>query len=86
MTTDNTPASGAPSPAEPAVTPVHVPMVRIVEVGMLCWLVALLIVMLVPALHTGDKAWWPWCCVAGFGLGVIGLLYLRRGRGNAVDA
>ncbi|MGN6752660.1 MAG: DUF2530 domain-containing protein [Intrasporangium sp.] len=85
MTTDETPTSGPPSPAED-LTPVHVPMVRIVEVGMLCWLVALFVVMLVPALHTGDKAWWPWCCVAGFGLGGIGLTYVRRGRGNAADA
>ena len=85
MTNDETRASDLHSP-DVDLTPVHVPMVRIVEVGMLCWLVALLVVMLVPALHTGDKSWWPWCCVAGFLLGGVGLASLRRGRGNAADA
>lgn len=92
MTTDDeTPPGGATQPdeglaAEGLATPLHVPMVRIVEVGMLGWLVALCVVMLVPAWHVGDRAWWPWCCVAGFGLGLIGLAYVRRGRGNAADA
>ena len=85
MTTDEPATSSATSHAVD-LTPVHVPMVRIVQVGMLGWLVALVIILLVPALHSGDKSWWPWCCVAGFGLGGIGLAYLRRGRGNAADA
>jgi hypothetical protein len=37
-------------------------------------------------LHAGDRDWWPWTCVAGMGLGAIGWVYLRRGRGNAKDA
>ncbi len=85
MTTDEH-RTGAPSASEDVITPVHVSMTRVVAVGMLCWLVALLVVMVVPAFHTGDTAWWPWCCIAGFGLGGIGLFYLKRGRGNAADA
>ena len=47
---------------------------------------ALLVVVLVPALHEGDRSWWPWCCVAGFALGLAGYAYVRRGRGNAAEA
>ncbi|MDN5798070.1 MAG: DUF2530 domain-containing protein [Intrasporangium sp.] len=86
MATDETRTSGAGAPDDDVVTPVHVRMTRIVEMGMLGWLVALVVVLLVPALHAGDRSWWPWCCVAGLGLGVVSLFYVRRGRGNAADA
>ena len=77
---------GRPEPVAPAVEPlrpVQVPMVRIVQVGTAAWLLALVVVLLVPALHEGERDWWPWCCVAGAGLGLLGWGYLRRGRGNA---
>jgi hypothetical protein len=61
-------------------------MVKIVGIGMVVWAVALVLTLAVPFLHQGDRWWWPWCCVAGIGLGVIGLTYLRGGRGNAADA
>lgn len=63
-----------------------VPMRRIVELGLLGWAIALLVILAVPALHTGERDWWPWCAVAGLVLGGIGYAYLRRGRGNAVGA
>ncbi|WP_347350910.1 DUF2530 domain-containing protein [Intrasporangium sp.] len=85
MATDET-RPGAARPDDDVVTPVHVPMVRVFQIGMLGWLVALIVVLVVPTLHTGDRSWWPWCCVTGLALGAIGLLYLRRGRGNAADA
>ena len=47
------------------------------------WLVALVVTLVVPALHEGDRDWWPWTCVAGLVLGAMGWAYLRRGRGNA---
>ena len=75
----------APAPAD-ELRPLPVPMRRIVEVGILVWVVALGVVLVVPALHTGDRDWWPWTCVAGIVLGGIGWGYLRRGRGNARDA
>jgi Protein of unknown function (DUF2530) len=53
---------------------------------MALWAVALVVTLLVPSLHDGDRSWWPWCCVAGLGLGLIGYAYLRRGRGNAAEA
>lgn len=68
------------------IAPIHVPMLRIVEAGIACWVVALVVTLVVPALHEGDRAWWPWACVAGVALGAVGWLYVRRGRGNAIDA
>jgi hypothetical protein len=61
-------------------------MLRIVEVGIALWVVALVVTLVVPALHEGGRDWWPWACVAGIVLGGIGWAYVRRGRGNARDA
>jgi uncharacterized protein DUF2530 len=71
---------------EKALEPLPVPMPRILEVGLGIWVVALLVTSLMPALHEGPRFWWPWCCVAGLALGLIGYAYVRRGRGNAADA
>ena len=68
------------------IQPLHVPMLRIIEVGLVAWVVALVVMLVVPALHEGDRDWWPWTCVAGFVLGCLGWAYVRRGRGNARDA
>ena len=68
------------------IEPLHVPMLRIIEVGLAVWVVALVVTLVVPALHQGDRDWWPWTCVAGFVLGCLGWAYVRRGRGNARDA
>ena len=79
--------SPARAPQHPPVTePLRVDSVPIVVGGIAVWALALLVTLLVPALHTGDRADWPWICVAGLVLGVIGLLYVRRGRGNAAGA
>ena len=75
-----------PPPVEEVLTPVHVPMLRVVEAGMVAWALALAVMLLVPALHEGTRDWWPWVCVSGIGLGGIGWVYLRRGRGNAAEA
>ena len=53
---------------------------------MALWGLALLVSLLLPALHQGDKQWWPWTCVAGLAGGGLALLYIRRGRGNAEGA
>lgn len=66
--------------------PLTLPMLRIVAGGVLAWLLALLVTLAVPSLRTGERSWWPWCCIAGAALGGIGWAYLRRGRGNAADA
>ena len=64
----------------------QVPTQRIIAVGLALWVVAFVVTLVVPALHEGNRSWWPWGCVAGFVLGSIGFLYVRRGRGNAHDA
>lgn len=69
-----------------AIEALQVPTQRIIAIGLALWAVALLATLVVPALHEGDRDWWPWACVAGFVLGSIGFLYVRRGRGNAHDA
>lgn len=69
-----------------ALEALHVPTQRIIAFGLVLWAIALLATLLVPALHEGDRDWWPWTCVAGLVLGTVGLLYVRRGRGNAHDA
>mgnify|MGYP003376373324 CR=1 FL=1 len=74
-----------PTPREP-LRPVPVPTRRIIEVGLIGWMIALVVILAVPALHTGERSWWPWCAVAGLGLGLLGYGYLRRGRGNASGA
>ena len=74
------------SPDGPPIAPLAVPTVRIVRAGLACWVVALAVTLLVPALRTGERDWWPWACVAGLLLGGLGYAYVRRGRGNASDA
>ena len=59
------------------------PMLRI---GIALWAVALVVSLLVPALHEVGRQWWPWACVAGIVGGTLALLYIRRGRGNAAMA
>ncbi len=86
-----------PTPEEPrrATTPlgesapVEAPSLStrtIVVVGIAVWAVALVVTLVVPALHTGDRSWWPWTCVTGIGLGLFAGWYVRRGRGNAAGA
>ncbi|OPZ56797.1 MAG: hypothetical protein BWY91_00071 [bacterium ADurb.BinA028] len=76
-----------PSPESRApLRPLAVPMRRIVEWGLAGWGLALVVTLVAPGLHTGERAWWPWCAVAGLVLGGIGHAYLRRGRGNAAGA
>ncbi len=75
-----------PTPARDRLEPIAVPTRRIVEAGLALWVLALVVVVAVPALHEGDRSWWPWACVSGILLGLVGYTYLRRGRGNAAGA
>jgi membrane protease YdiL (CAAX protease family) len=72
------------SPEEPE--PLAVDTARVLEIGIALWGVALVVSLLVTALHQGGRHWWPWACVAGIVGGGIALLYVRRGRGNAAAA
>ncbi|MBB3042072.1 MULTISPECIES: DUF2530 domain-containing protein [Nocardioides] len=63
------------------VEPMDVDGVRTVEVGSALWLVAF--VALLPfygRLEESGRLWWLWTCMAGLGLGLIGLEYCRRRR------
>lgn len=94
MREDSGPSSGD-RPETPSATPqpgtgeefeyppMPVRTATVIKIGMAAWAVALVVTLAVPALHTGDRSWWPWTCVAGLTLGAIGYLYVRRGRGNA---
>ena len=63
------------------VEPMDLDGVRTMTVGTIVWAVA--IVALLPFLGTLEdegRTWWLWTCVAGFGLGLIGVEYCRRRR------
>lgn len=75
-------AADAPA-SPPPLEPLHVDVVRIVAVGTALWLAALVLTLVVPGLHRGGRDWWPWAALSGALLGLLGVVYLRRGRGNA---
>ena len=61
------------------VEPLDVDGVRTVEVGVALWVVGF--VALLPfygRLERDGHTWWLWTCLAGFGLGLCGLEYVRR--------
>jgi hypothetical protein len=63
------------------VAPLDVDGVRAVEIGTILWLVAF--VGMLPfygRLKEDGHAWWLWTCLAGFGLGALGVEYCRRRR------
>ena len=72
------------SPQEPE--PIAIDTIKVIEIGIALWVVALGVIMLVPALHLGDRHWWPWACVSGIVGGGLASWYVRRGRGNAAAA
>ena len=75
-------ALGTPAPVEPLVVPARL----IVAVGTGLWVVALVVTLVVPALHTGERSWWPWTCVTGIVLGAIAWWYVGRGHPDAARA
>ena len=79
-------AASEQGPAQEPLRPLDVPTGRIILAGLGAWVVALAVVLAVPALHEGDRSWWPWACISGIALGTLGYAYLRRGRGNAAGA
>ncbi len=63
------------------VEPLDVDGVRTVQVGTAIFFLGF--VALVPfygALADAGRAWWLWACLAGVGLGLVGLEYCRRRR------
>ncbi|MEO6791583.1 MAG: DUF2530 domain-containing protein [Ornithinibacter sp.] len=80
--------TGATTPFGPSapVSSVTLSATSIAVVGTALWVLALVVTLIVPALHSGERSWWPWACVTGIGLGIFAFTYVRRGRGNAVGA
>lgn len=70
----------------PKPEPLHTDTPRIILIGTAIWALALVVVLLVPTLHSGSRHWWSWTCLAGVVLGLLGFAYVRRGRGNAEAA
>lgn len=68
------------------VAPPTVPTRTIIGLGVGLWALALVVTLVVPALHTGERSWWPWSCVTGLALGAFAWWYVSRGRGNAAGA
>ncbi|UYM06703.1 DUF2530 domain-containing protein [Solicola gregarius] len=63
------------------VEPLDVDGVRTVTIGTALWLVAFVALLpFVGPLRDAGQIWWLWTCLAGFGLGLIGIEYCRRRR------
>jgi hypothetical protein len=63
------------------VEPLDLDGVRTVEIGTVLWLVAFLALLpFYGRLDDSGRVWWLWTCMAGVGLGLIGLEYCRRKR------
>ena len=63
------------------VEPLDVDGVRTLEVGTGLWLIAFIALLPFYAkLEETGRLWWLWACMAGFGLGLLGLEYCRRRR------
>ena len=63
------------------VDPLDVDGVRTVTVGTAIWLVGFLALLpFIGPLREAGHLWWLWTCLAGFGLGLMGIEYCRRRR------
>ena len=57
---------------------------RVVTVGTVLWAVAALVTFLLRhRLQAAGHGWWPWTCLAGVGLGLLGIEYCRRRRAHS---
>jgi Protein of unknown function (DUF2530) len=65
----------------PAVRPVDVDGVRTVAIGTVLWAVAFVVLAVFrDELSDQGVGWWLWTCLAGVGLGLLGLEYTRKRR------
>ena len=68
------------------VEPLDVDGVRTVEVGSALWFIAFLALLpFYGRLEDSGRLWWLWTCLAGLGLGLIGLEYCRRRRRARIE-
>ncbi|WP_270886747.1 DUF2530 domain-containing protein [Pedococcus sp. 5OH_020] len=83
---ESQPVTGASPGTADELQPLAVSSVTIVRWGLVAWGLALVLTLALPVLHSGQRSWWPWTCVAGLAIGLLGYAYVRRGRGNAEGA
>jgi Protein of unknown function (DUF2530) len=68
------------------VQPLDVTGVRTLGVGVVLWLVAFIALLpFYSTLQDDGRGAWLWTCLAGFGLGLLGLQYCRRRRNRLED-
>ncbi len=83
------PADGGPNggghaaESSRATGPERALALRIIAAGLGCWALALAGTLLIPSWHSGERHWWPYSCLTGLALGILGWIYTARGRGNA---
>jgi hypothetical protein len=68
------------------VKPLDLSGIPSVIAGIIAWAIAFVVVLIFrDELEKDGLEWWLWVTVAGFGLGLIGLVYCRR-RWSAIQA
>jgi Protein of unknown function (DUF2530) len=68
------------------VQPLDVTGVRTVTVGAIFWLIGFIAILpFYSTLRDDGRGWWLWTCLAGFGLGLLGLEYCRRRRNRQAE-
>ncbi|WP_237535677.1 DUF2530 domain-containing protein, partial [Streptomyces sp. SID3343] len=84
-------ADPAPEPdpgtgMRPAPPPLEGDIVKLVASGSLIWFALFVAAWFMRDSITEDgHGWWPWCALAGSGLGLFGLWYVRRLRDARED-
>ena len=60
--------------------------VRTIAIGSVAWIVAFVAMLpFIGTLRDHDRLSWLWICIAGFGLGLIGVEYCRRRRNQLAE-
>jgi hypothetical protein len=70
----------------PPPPPLEGDIVKLVAAGSLIWFALFVVAWFMRDSLTEDgHEWWPWCALAGSGLGLLGLWYVRRLRDARED-
>lgn len=66
---------------KPEPEPLETDDVRVITVGTILWAIAFLATLpFYGRLEDDGHGHWVWICLAGFGLGLVGIGYVRRRR------